>query len=124
MQHHLPTCYASDGPPHCKQQSLFLLLFGALSEPNFICPDGSARYGSPCRLTAFVCLRRSARRNNEIRIGERGSSGPVYDLAGNAVRYPENLTVNNLLYFLAAPTLVYQVAYPRSQRFRIRWVIK
>jgi len=40
------------------------------------------------------------------------------------VRYPENLTLNNLLYFLAAPTLVYQVAYPRSQRFRIRWVIK
>lgn len=67
---------------------------------------------------------RSARRNNEIRVGERGSSGPVFDLAGNAVRYPENLTLNNLLYFLAAPTLVYQVAYPRSQRFRIRWVIK
>ncbi len=76
-------------------------------------------------LTGSVCsLCRSARRNNEIRVGERGSSGPVYDLAGNAVRYPENLTVKNLLYFLAAPTLVYQVAYPRSQRFRIRWVIK
>ena len=59
-----------------------------------------------------------------MRSGERGSDDPVVDLAGNAVRYPENLSLRNLLYFLAAPTLVYQVAYPRSQRFRVRWVTK
>ena len=59
-----------------------------------------------------------------MRIGERGSSCPVLNLDGSAVQYPENLVLNNLLYFLAAPTLVYQVAYPRSSRFRIRWVIK
>lgn len=36
-----------------------------------------------------------------------------------AVAYPANLTVNNLLYFLAAPTLCYQLNYPRSPK--IRW---
>lgn len=67
---------------------------------------------------------RNARRRNEVRMGERGSSLPICDHAGDAVRYPENLTANNLLYFLVAPTLVYQVAYPRSTRFRIRWLLK
>ena len=37
--------------------------------------------------------------------------------------YPESLTLANLAYFLAAPTLVYQVAYPRSSRFRLRWTL-
>ena len=37
--------------------------------------------------------------------------------------YPENLTLGNLAYFLVAPTLVYQVAYPRSSRFRLRWTL-
>lgn len=57
-------------------------------------------------------------------MGERGSSSPILDNYGNAVRYPESLALNNLLYFLVAPTLVYQVAYPRSTRFRVRWLLK
>ncbi|KAL9058949.1 MAG: hypothetical protein Q9162_001507 [Coniocarpon cinnabarinum] len=34
--------------------------------------------------------------------------------------YPRNITVNNLLYFWWAPTLVYQPVYPRTSR--IRWL--
>ena len=37
--------------------------------------------------------------------------------------YPENLTLGNGAYFLLAPTLVYQLTYPRSARFRSRWVL-
>lgn len=33
--------------------------------------------------------------------------------------YPQNLTISNLLYFIVAPTLCYQINYPRSPK--IRW---
>lgn len=36
------------------------------------------------------------------------------------LRYPDNLTVQNMCYFLAAPTLCYQLGYPRTPH--IRWV--
>eukprot|EP00891_Asterochloris_glomerata_P004592 jgi/Astpho2/4592/Aster-x0205 len=62
---------------------------------------------------------RAARRNNEIRLGERGSAEPLKGIEGRQYRYPENVTVAKFLYFIAAPTLVYQVAYPRTRS--IRW---
>eukprot|EP00850_Spirogloea_muscicola_P020834 SM000228S07374 [mRNA] locus=s228:34353:38324:- [translate_table: standard] len=40
------------------------------------------------------------------------------------VRYPENITVRNMLYFLAAPTLCYQLGYPRSPYVRKGWVLR
>ena len=36
--------------------------------------------------------------------------------------YPANLTAGNLAYFLVVPTLIYQPSYPRSTRFRGRWL--
>ena len=35
-------------------------------------------------------------------------------------RYPANIELGNLAYFLVAPTLVYQTAYPRASRFHRR----
>ena len=86
------------------------------------------------------------KRSGELRLGDRrnsvelpphesgsGVSGPgrsssqglmsKHDtIAANAVPYPENLTLHNLLYFIPIPTLVYQTSYPRSNRFRVRWL--
>lgn len=39
------------------------------------------------------------------------------------VCYPANLTLGNLLSFLPLPTLIYQPSYPRSTRFRGRWLL-
>ncbi|MEW5302591.1 MAG: hypothetical protein WDW36_005360 [Sanguina aurantia] len=38
------------------------------------------------------------------------------------LQYPESLTLPRLLYFLAAPTLVYQVNYPRTTVIRKKWL--
>ena len=43
-----------------------------------------------------------------------GSS--VVEDAGQHVHYPSNVTLGNLLYFVAAPTLCYQTEYPRTTR--------
>jgi diacylglycerol O-acyltransferase-1 len=36
------------------------------------------------------------------------------------IKYPKNITLRNLLYFWAAPTLTYQIAFPKIAR--IRWL--
>ncbi|KDD76294.1 hypothetical protein H632_c280p1, partial [Helicosporidium sp. ATCC 50920] len=66
---------------------------------------------------------RAARRAGEIRPGERGHEQQIPGVQ-EAVLYPENVTLASLGYFLAAPTLCYQTAYPRSGRFRTRWLAR
>ena len=44
--------------------------------------------------------------------------------AAAAAVYPENVTLRDFAYFLAAPTLTYQVAYPRSSRVRKIWLLR
>lgn len=36
-------------------------------------------------------------------------------------QYPDNVSLGDLYYFFAAPTLCYELNFPRSQRIRKRW---
>ena len=65
---------------------------------------------------------RLARRQGKLRPGERGSHEPF--LGFSNVRYPENITLRSLTHFLLAPTLCYQAHYPKSSRFRVRWLFR
>ncbi|KAJ9518496.1 hypothetical protein QJQ45_018593 [Haematococcus lacustris] len=65
---------------------------------------------------------RQARRQGEVRPGERGSPGSPAEWA--LLAYPENLTLSHLAYFLAAPTLSYQVNYPRTGTIRKKWLAR
>ena len=40
------------------------------------------------------------------------------------VQYPDNLTMKDLCYFLLAPTLCYELNFPRTERIRKRFLIK
>lgn len=40
------------------------------------------------------------------------------------VRYPDNLNVKDLFYFLCAPTLCYELNFPRTNRIRKRFLLK
>lgn len=40
------------------------------------------------------------------------------------VEYPQNLTVQDLFYFLCAPTLCYELNFPRTTRIRKRFLLK
>ena len=60
-----------------------------------------------------------------LRPGERGSPDvPEAIEEAGPLDYPENITVKNLAYFLVAPTLCYQPAYPRNTRFRVKWLLR
>jgi len=69
----------------------------------------------------FDC--RDRRRTGEPLPGEKGFEGAVEDAPG-AVSYPDNLTASNLLYYVAAPTLTYQVNFPRSPKVRLKWLAR
>lgn len=40
------------------------------------------------------------------------------------VQYPDNLSLRDLFYFLLAPTLCYELNFPRTSRIRKRFLIK
>ena len=40
------------------------------------------------------------------------------------VQYPDNLTLRDLFYFLCAPTLCYELNFPRTERIRKRFLLK
>lgn len=40
------------------------------------------------------------------------------------VKYPDNLKVKDLFYFLCAPTLCYELNFPRTNRIRKRFLLK
>ncbi|KAG2448405.1 hypothetical protein HYH02_006297 [Chlamydomonas schloesseri] len=67
---------------------------------------------------------RAARRSGEVRPGERGCPDTPATEWGPLERYPENLTFKNLMYFLAVPTLSYQVNFPRARSVRWRWLLR
>ena len=40
------------------------------------------------------------------------------------ISYPENLKIGNFMYFMAAPTLCYQMSYPRNPTIRVSWLLR
>ncbi|XP_078256668.1 diacylglycerol O-acyltransferase 1-like [Rhinoraja longicauda] len=54
---------------------------------------------------------------NKERNGNRSNIGEV-------ITYPDNLTVRDIYYFLFAPTLCYQMNFPRSAKVRIRFLLR
>jgi len=46
------------------------------------------------------------------------------DLENGLLVYPHNLTFSNWIFYLSAPTLVYEVNYPRTLRIRVGYVLE
>lgn len=70
-------------------------------------------------------------RSNSVNARERNghANGSVPNGVHNnsnmgTVTYPNNLTLKDLYYFMIAPTLCYQLNFPRSQRIRKRFLMK
>ncbi|BFZ19815.1 hypothetical protein BsWGS_22854 [Bradybaena similaris] len=53
-----------------------------------------------------------------------GGQSTAVSCAGNRQRYPDNLNARDLAYFMFAPTLCYELNFPRSARIRKRFLAK
>ncbi|XP_074058253.1 diacylglycerol O-acyltransferase 1 [Macrotis lagotis] len=63
----------------------------------------------------------------QYRTKSRAASGTKKangDVASKGVNYPANLTYGDLYYFLFAPTLCYELNFPRSPRIRKRFLLR
>ena len=54
----------------------------------------------------------------------RGSADGDVSSGDERMSYPENLIVENYAYFLFAPTLCYQMSYPRNPSIRFTWLMR
>ncbi|KAL7669805.1 hypothetical protein ACOME3_004752 [Neoechinorhynchus agilis] len=48
----------------------------------------------------------------------------IDEIKKEKVLYPSNVTLQNFLYYLASPTLCYELSYPRSSEIRILFIIR
>ncbi|KYN16974.1 Diacylglycerol O-acyltransferase 1 [Trachymyrmex cornetzi] len=48
----------------------------------------------------------------------------INDCGNSLVQYPDNLSLGDLYYYILAPTLCYELNFPRTQRIRKRFLIK
>lgn len=64
------------------------------------------------------------RRDSEDLNGNSIPNGHADHANPTLVQYPDNLSIRDLYYFLVAPTLCYELNFPRTTRIRKRFLIK
>lgn len=71
-------------------------------------------------------MRRQSLSYNNLPKDEEKSNGKndITKSGGSLVQYPDNLHLKDLLYFLFAPTLCYELNFPRTERIRKRFLLK
>lgn len=52
------------------------------------------------------------------------ANGKVSSTADEIVSYPNNLSVRDLYFFMAVPSLCYELNFPRTSRIRKRFLLK
>lgn len=63
--------------------------------------------------------------NGHAGIGNGSGNGEAsFPQPAPLVEYPNNLTIPDLAYFIAAPTLCYELNFPRTDRIRKRFIMK
>ncbi|XP_048738315.1 diacylglycerol O-acyltransferase 1-like isoform X2 [Ostrea edulis] len=88
------------------------------------------------KLVSYVCVNKWCRqKRSEVRKSHRRKSVSMSEPVSTAdmmngeiktayVSYPDNLTLNNMYYFICTPTLCYELNFPRTIRIRKRFLLK
>eukprot|EP00043_Microstomoeca_roanoka_P009323 m.88821 g.88821 ORF g.88821 m.88821 type:complete len:505 (-) comp14551_c2_seq1:91-1605(-) len=65
---------------------------------------------------------------SEVHARNKGEGSPapkeVTPAKQKWTRYPDNLTIRDMYYFMLAPTLCYELNFPRSPRIRLRFLVR
>jgi hypothetical protein len=84
-------------------------------------PYGSTDSLNAASSASVVSLPRS--KSHGHRRNGRGAPNGKRPADGATVVYPKNVTVANYLFFLAAPTLTYELNYPRAKSVRLDYIV-
>ncbi|KAK6632049.1 hypothetical protein RUM44_007079 [Polyplax serrata] len=79
-----------------------------------------------CRMKADTKLRTKKRSMSGTTLDSEINGNHVSDdsYEKKLVKYPDNLTLKDLMYFMLAPTLCYELNFPRTCRIRKRFLFK
>ncbi|XP_011693461.1 PREDICTED: diacylglycerol O-acyltransferase 1 [Wasmannia auropunctata] len=111
----------------CMLYAILFLKLWSYIQVNMWCRLGSRKKSTQGR------MRRQLSYNNLQSSGIQQNTNDVTDFEhemtdrGNAlypVQYPDNLNFGDLYYYILAPTLCYELNFPRTQRIRKRFLIK
>lgn len=109
----------------CTLYAILFLKLWSYVQVNMWCRTSSRKKTTPGR------MRRQLSYNNLQSSGIQQSTNDVTDFEHemndreNAlVQYPDNLNFGDLYYYILAPTLCYELNFPRTQRIRKRFLIK
>jgi diacylglycerol O-acyltransferase-1 len=75
-------------------------------------------------LTGWMKLISYAHANKDVREILKAGEKPDMPQHAEHVEYPDYLTIRNIAYFMFAPTLCYQLSYPRTEAVRKGWVLR
>ncbi|XP_017789862.1 PREDICTED: diacylglycerol O-acyltransferase 1 isoform X2 [Habropoda laboriosa] len=102
----------------CMLYAVLFLKLWAYVQVNMWCRRSNQR-----KATKQGRIRRQSLSCNNLQLGVVNDSEQNVD--GTAlVQYPDNLSLSDLYYYVLAPTLCYELNFPRSQRIRKRFLIK
>jgi diacylglycerol O-acyltransferase-1 len=91
---------------------------------NKWCREAIKRGHNKHKRTRSIDFTRSQNNNNNNYYNDNSNSKMNGHAPQALVQYPENLTLSDLYYFMFAPTLCYELNFPRSERIRKRFLIK
>ncbi|XP_018573342.1 diacylglycerol O-acyltransferase 1 [Anoplophora glabripennis] len=69
---------------------------------------------------SYSNLNQSIKNSNDL----KNTNEDAHKSKESYVQYPDNLTLRDLYYFLCAPTLCYELNFPRTDRIRKRFLVK
>ncbi|CAK9207850.1 unnamed protein product [Sphagnum troendelagicum] len=75
-------------------------------------------------VTGWMKLVSYAHTNADVRALIKAGMKPATPETAAKVEYPENINFRNMAYFMMAPTLCYQLSYPKSNTVRKGWVLR
>ncbi|KOC65584.1 Diacylglycerol O-acyltransferase 1 [Habropoda laboriosa] len=109
----------------CMLYAVLFLKLWAYVQVNMWCRRSNQR-----KATKQGRIRRQSLSCNNLQLSTEKQNGKqVNDSEQNVdgtalVQYPDNLSLSDLYYYVLAPTLCYELNFPRSQRIRKRFLIK
>ncbi|KAF7275235.1 hypothetical protein GWI33_012059 [Rhynchophorus ferrugineus] len=105
----------------CTLYSVLFLKVWSYIQVNMWCRGARHNSNKSSMRRQSVSLSNLQKANKASKEHEKGSSE---DLSNGLVHYPENLTLKDLYYFILAPTLCYELNFPRTERIRKRFLLR
>ncbi|XP_063234799.1 diacylglycerol O-acyltransferase 1 isoform X2 [Bacillus rossius redtenbacheri] len=101
----------------CFTYSVMFLKLWSYVQVNYWCR------GSRLEASSRTHVRRQSLSNHNL-AGTANGSASRDEMETKLVQYPDNLNLADVLYFMCAPTLCYELNFPRTNRIRKRFLMK